>query len=45
MAEIPDNLDLFDQYEQEQERLSKMRKRLAHEYGEEERKEDERTIY
>lgn len=46
MYEVADNLDLFEQYEQEQERLSRMRKRKAYEYEREERiNEDEKTNY
>lgn len=32
---IPDNYDLFEQYEAERERINRMRKRIAHAYDEE----------
>lgn len=44
MEYVPDNLDRFDEYEAEQERLHRMRKRRAAAYGREEMEdyEDER---
>lgn len=43
---VPDNLDAFEQYEEEQERRSRMKKRLAYAYREAERedREDEYII-
>ncbi len=42
---IPDNYDAFEELETEQERLQRMRKRLAYIYGEVEREEREDEQY
>lgn len=41
LVEVPDNYDLLEMHEREQERLGRMRKRLAHASGEAEREEGE----
>lgn len=38
---VPDNHDAFEEYEAEMERTRRMRKRLAHEYGEDGREDRE----
>ena len=42
---VPDNYDAFEELETEQERLQRMRKRLAYIYGEVEREEREDEQY
>ncbi len=36
MDYVPDNLDIFEQYEAERERQERVRRRRAYEWGEEE---------
>lgn len=39
--EAPDNLDAFEEYEAEQDRIHRMHKRIAHEWGDDWEEEDE----
>lgn len=40
-TDVPDNYDAFEEHEDEKARVQRMRGRLAHSYGDEERKDRE----